>query len=734
MKKRKIRHTLCILLGIVCIAFIGCAQKKEKEEKSAEVASAQEVSYKASIKSGILSSKKQTYNFAKTRSGLYTAYDVGGQVKLLCFEKAELWQPGNSLSYGDGILEVPEGQFMLSFFAGYEDSLFSINQIMTEQSVQYFLCGYSEEGTLSRQVEITEVLLGAGEGDMFSVFKVAVDEEGRIYLQLSGNRNNLLVLSKDAELICTINTEGMLLTSLTTIGDTAYGIGQSGGLDSIYKIDVEMQALEEIISIPEGRGNTKIVGSKDGLIWYSDFVGVKTYSISNKETKNIYEWADIGIAGNDVSFVFLEGEDRFGAALKRIGDEIELRLSLVREGVQGTSENGQEESTKQKIILADAKWNTMLMKAIAGFNASNDIYEVVIEEYGSQERILTEIMVGKGPDILRLYDVGMSRGVACGIIEDLNPYLEQSQALSPELLNSKVLELYTYDGVLTSIPAGVSIDTMYGKASELGNEEGWTIEEFKAYVEKHRGATIFEGRTVGDTQMVLVYMFVWTQPDKWMDLKEKKAYFDSEEFLEIMKFAAEYEAKYDADASTTVSKLRDGRVLLYTFGPSNPWSYVDTIGIFEGDLVAIGQPTENGEPRHGISASGSAYIINSSSKNKEGAWAFIEYLILHEGEGRMWSFPTYLPNFEKVMKEELEVKEFSYQDSDGNTIFRRTLNQEDIEILRNMIDSSSYVTEPSPVDSILYEEMDTCFNGNRSPEETVKIIQNRVQLYLSEMD
>ena len=43
-----------------------------------------------------------------------------------------------------------------------------------------------------------------------------------------------------------------------------------------------------------------------------------------------------------------------------------------------------------------------------------------------------------------------------------------------------------------------------------------------------------------------------------------------------------------------------------------------------------------------------------------------------------------------------------------------------------------YETELDVIRNIVQEEADVCFAGDRGPEETARIIQSRVQMYLNE--
>lgn len=58
---------------------------------------------------------------------------------------------------------------------------------------------------------------------------------------------------------------------------------------------------------------------------------------------------------------------------------------------------------------------------------------------------------------------------------------------------------------------------------------------------------------------------------------------------------------------------------------------------------------------------------------------------------------------------------------------------EDIGQFRQLLDNAVMRDgELIVVNEIMSEELDVCFSGGRSVEDTVQVIQNRVQLYLDE--
>lgn len=84
------------------------------------------------------------------------------------------------------------------------------------------------------------------------------------------------------------------------------------------------------------------------------------------------------------------------------------------------------------------------------------------------------------------------------------------------------------------------------------------------------------------------------------------------------------------------------------------------------------------------------------------------------------------------MEEMLEQsKEEKFIGMSGHDIPSAT--DEDLQQFRQLLDNAVIRDdELTVINEIMSEELDTCFSGGRSVEDTVKVIQDRVQLYLDE--
>ena len=176
-------------------------------------------------------------------------------------------------------------------------------------------------------------------------------------------------------------------------------------------------------------------------------------------------------------------------------------------------------------------------------------------------------------------------------------------------------------------------------------------------------------------------------------------------------------------------------------------------------ITFVGYPMEDG--RCGSSfAIGNSVAMSSSCKDKEGAWSFIRELLLPEDSRKYytdaygWGFPSNKVDFDAHAAEAMKAEYMTdgagnpILDQDGNPVEQSkggwswgnslsidvvaTTQQEYdqiMELYNTITTISSYDTS---IYDIVKDLADSYFNGDKSLDETVNLIQGRVQLYINE--
>ncbi len=137
--------------------------------------------------------------------------------------------------------------------------------------------------------------------------------------------------------------------------------------------------------------------------------------------------------------------------------------------------------------------------------------------------------------------------------------------------------------------------------------------------------------------------------------------------------------------------------------------------------------------------------MSSKSKNKDGVWQFLRYFLTEEYQEKdNYGWPLSLKQAE-LMAQKAQKKP-TYEDENGNQVeYDETYNingvdiviepmtQEEVEeVLGFMQSVDQLYTNNQALIDIISEEAAPYFAGQKNVKEVVDIIQNRVQIYVSE--
>lgn len=312
-----------------------------------------------------------------------------------------------------------------------------------------------------------------------------------------------------------------------------------------------------------------------------------------------------------------------------------------------------------------------------------------------------------------------------------------------------MLEAYCFNGVQVTVPKYFGIFTLLAKTSLVGEEPGWTLDDVIALADEHPEATLMSYVTK-ESALRICMQFA---SESFIDYETGKCNFDSPEFIEVLEFANRFDDEYDySNEESYPSRIRSGKILLSdtSFGDVQEYQMYNLM--FEEETTSIGYPTFDGSA--GVFLSGSeTYGISSKSKCKDGAWKFLEYLLSDYAGEHYWQFPSKTEELEKVFEEAMEP-EYQY-DENGKIMYDEAgepiqspktswgyddwdvdiyaATQEEIDEIKGMIEiAKPYSNGDQTIFDMISEDAAAFFEGQKSAEDVAKIIQSRVELYVSE--
>lgn len=389
------------------------------------------------------------------------------------------------------------------------------------------------------------------------------------------------------------------------------------------------------------------------------------------------------------------------------------------------------EEPKTEIILGDIGGASTLQEAIADFNSKNDRITITIHDYYEENindgisRLYDHILTGKGPDIISFStdetDVEALREK--GAIENLIPYLEKSDVIGEEDIVDSAYQVLTADGGLYMLPTNFVLYTLITKEKWCSNKENFTFEEALRSVREceedpmiSRDLFLQEGAICGG-------YFGETEDNRL------------EQYIKIAE-----QLPQQAMFQTNDLLMREGKIPFNLECIGDMQQYLYKKSVWGEDAVYTGFPGAEGKGR--IFIFDNCFAINSQSTHKEEAWKFVESYFTEEGQKTIapnWNFSI----LQDVLDQQLSDsrKQEYYQTSDGKREKLPILTyeiggtyenvyaaqDEDIQDVREMINNTKVMQRSDlPFIRITQEEALYYFNGEKSIEETVAAIRNKI--------
>lgn len=489
--------------------------------------------------------------------------------------------------------------------------------------------------------------------------------------------------------------------------------------------------------------------AKEGELYLADNQGL--WHIAGDETEEICHFSDRNYQLEELNEMEVLEDGSLLLYVKCDGEKLLLRI-------EGNNEPFPE---KQEITFATTDCEQSSLKTdIDRFNRSNELYyvttivpEITQEEFLSGEavnivseftrQIQMEMAVGRGPDLLlgnsHLYFGEMDLGDLArnGQLQSVEGMLKDEDAYWPAALESGRI-----NGKLYGIPYDCTLFLTTYSESFTAGRQSWTIEELMEAV-RNTDADMLQCGLDG-TAIVLAYGLYDNDSKAYIDWENRKSHLTEEPFLALLEFAKDY-ADYEeySRISDTKSAVQEGRAIAanpYVFGGLENYYYLTELeDIFQGEPSHLGFPRSEG---NGIYVVPTMFFVNAQTEKKEGIAALFQFLLSEENQLRdvgrpfdnqrfthfLTRLPVRLSALERSIKLAVQKGQsqtdspWSYGISEEQEIWARFL-------IENARPGNFYAKE---IESIIYEELEPYFQGQRTAEETARILDNRVQLYLDE--
>lgn len=576
-----------------------------------------------------------------------------------------------------------------------------------------------------------------------------VDSNGYIY---AGNWEKILVWDKDGNQIASLdNDDGGQLVQYSA---DKVGLLTNGETHGVKVFDPVKKDWGETIELPTFAYD--IQPGDDVYDFFYDYNGKIYGYISETDTaEKVVDWMECDVDSNNMQAYKILPDGRvFAFTQKWTQDGTQTQFILLSRVDAATLPE------KTTLTLACMYMDYNLRSQIVNFNRRNSQYRIVVKDYSEYNteddynagltKLATEIASGAMPDILVTDQLPVSRYAAKGLLQDLWPFIDADTEISRDDLVTDVLDALSIDGRLYEIPASFSLSTVAGLEKVVGEYDTWTLADLRdAMTKLQPGATIFGE---GVTKDNILENCVSASFDELIDWETGTCSFDGETFRELLEFANEFPAEFDYENSdmydtyeSDYSRMRSGKQLLTNQGFYGFDDLYVTFVAMENAPCFVGYPT-TGTPRRSTFQTDTALAITAACIDNDAAWAFVRTTLQEEYQNEIWTLPINKSVFDAKLAE--AMKQEFYTDENGNQveqskggigwgndemieIYAVTPEQRDafMELLHSTTSVNSY---DESIMEIVREETGGYFAGQKTLDETVKIIQNRVSLYVAE--
>ena len=475
--------------------------------------------------------------------------------------------------------------------------------------------------------------------------------------------------------------------------------------------------------------------------YFASYSAFYEFDPAAKESKKLFKFLDVDVAEGNVSKINVteDGTIYLFTHNYEIG-ETEL--------VKVTEKKRSEVTTKKEIVIASLYDDYDVKNSIVQFNKLNPDIHVTLKSYYSWENADADIkdamatmlndMTSSGQiDIINLADVSVNDYVSQHVVEDLTPYLANSTKIHLEDFNENIVNAYRFGDTLVSIPYSYNLQTLAVSKDLFGDKPGLKMSDMIEYDKAHPKMKLSEYVSRDD----LIQLCLANNIDYFINRETGECKFDTDEFKMILEYLSTYPEEIDWDAEdaddlNVMDKLANGLIMAYPCSLYNFESvqeYDDYI--FAGNANFIGMPTIDGTPSATINATG-VYAICSGSQNKDSAWEFIEYILTKEYGDSDWGFPTNNNEYKRLLEKELSKTGETGSGvgfGDGPIYNYHYATQEEIDTINSILSVAKIGDSASgEIFKIIEEESGSYFAGQKTLDETAKIIQSRVSIYVQE--
>lgn len=380
-------------------------------------------------------------------------------------------------------------------------------------------------------------------------------------------------------------------------------------------------------------------------------------------------------------------------------------------------------------------------------------------------KINTELMSGKGADILAMDILPYYKYVDGGQLEDLQLYMDADSNFDMKDYQKNILDATKFHDGQYIMPLDYMFDYLAYDSSLFNEDEIQNLKKNNKYTYNQLfkvGKEPLQRANAKATEPVRIFEtyagvdmvreILNSEYKNYIDIENKKVNLTDGNFARLLESVKKYgENGYldldPRDKEFSMEDLEKMERQHFLFKTKMQTTLMDealkSAGINSNGPVMDGGDTSNDKTLGSLTNDNGkvqfkymqAYGINSNSQNKALAWAFLKFLMSGEIPLDSYSFPVNNAARMDMIKLYISGQLFSDKaDPDKELTAEQEKPYEtctkSIEKFTNSL--NYYPIKDETIDTMVEKEVDNYFNGSKTADEVANTLQEKIELYLNE--
>ncbi len=539
------------------------------------------------------------------------------------------------------------------------------------------------------------------------------------------------------------------------------------------RYDIETQCFDNTSAFPFAIDDEHMVLGGGHDFYFYDQTGLYGYDAGMEKPQQLLAWLPLGIAGNTIQNVHILSQDEIYIYIVDRNGLAELVSLYPAE----TAEKTELVIACEESVISAQK--NRLDNSAALFNKRNEGCVVRVEyytldidaPYALGEQVARDMAMGKQIDLIVFCNLlSPDYFINLQLLGDWYPFIKNDKVYTEDAFLPCILNPFTQaDGTLPVLTTDYTIAAFVGKSKNLGGMKSWNYTSCKNYIDRmeiKQKLLRFSNLQETGAEDYMLSELLPAVLDNYVDISTGACHFDCDSFRQFLQLCKDVpiEQNLVKDINRLMNPmddwtsyyLNDEVVFLQSISGVQVNQYT-TVGSIE-DIIGIRNCcfdqealTWIGYPQPDDCNGGSGYAVSpymqfglvDTSEQKNYAWEFVKTYIALQSDIQIKADFSYLTpqlpctyaGFYQYLE---EAKHHKYYKT-GTTVSRDHgysqfyVTDTDIAVLTNLVEHADLrYSSHDLILSMIKEEASYYYSGVHSLDETVKRIQSRVGLYMSE--